>query len=469
MNPVTLLSGASEDECRRMLGESIWAMVGQSWRDPDTLAGDCPAELAGAELVWLYHSPAMELLQASPLIGVEDILNGWARRNRAVLNLRQACLSRLVAVNIGVATSADLTRAWPALAGMHSDEFPAPVAGAELVKAIEWLLCWSAPDPREVYDSLEAAAITGLHLEGDGLYADSDALLLLVDVVRKGSAPSFPAPLAAAVAQPVLQEAERQKTRAENLSRQLQQVRDELDLCYLHSRKVEQALADRETAWNDSRVLREHAHKVVLGEEELLFQLQSAQEELELQQQDSQQQSRALKSECERRTRAEKSLETVCSEQARARDEIRDLRMRLDCLLSEVRTQTTLPAHFVPMPGPLMRFRDKLRRHTLGRINPRWAQPTPDTGRARALEDLAASPWFDRIWYSEQYTDVAAAGIDAVQHYYDHGWSEGRDPGPYFSGRFYLDTYPDAAASGMVPLLHFIRFGLKEGHLTRAP
>lgn len=464
MNTVTLLSGASEEECRRVLGESVWAIIGPSWRHPDTLVGDRPAELSGAVLVWLYHSPAMELLQAPPLIGVEEILDGWTRRNRAVLNLRQACLSRLVAVNISVVTSVDFARVWPALADMHADEFPAPVAGSDLVTAIEWLLRWSAPGSREVYDSLEAVAITGLHLEGDGLYADSGALLLLVDAVRRGSIPSFPPVLAAAVAQPVL-EMERQKYRSENLSRQLQQVRDELDLCYLHAHKVEQVLADRQADWNDACVLREHAHKIVLGEEQLLFQLQSAQEELELQQQRSQ----ALESECELRVRAEKSLETMCGEHARAQDEIRDLRMRLDFLLSGIRMQTTLPTRLVPPPGRLARLRDRLRRQVLGRINPSQAPTTADTSRTRALQELAASPWFDRGWYSEHYTDVAAAGIDAVEHYHDHGWSEGRDPGPYFSSRFYLDTYPDAASSGMVPLLHFIRFGLKEGHLPRAP
>jgi len=455
MNPMTLLSGVSEEECRRVLGESVWAMVGPSWRDPDTLVGDRPADLAGAELVWLYHSPAMELLQAPPLSDAEEILDGWARRNRAVLNLRQACLSRLISVNIGVATAGDLARAWPALADILPGKSPAPGARSSLVTAIEWLLRWSAPGTREVYDSLEAAAITGLHLEGDGLYADSDALLLLVDAVRRGSAPGFPPTLAAAVAQPMPQEAERQKHRAENLSRQLQQVRDELDLCYQHAHKVEQVLADRQADWNDACVLREHARKVVLGEEQLLFQLQCAQEELELQQQDFQQQSLALESECKRRARAD--------------DEVLALRMRLDLLLSEMRMQATLPAHLVPPPRRLIRLRDGLRKHVLGRINPRWAPPSPDTGRTRALEDLAASPWFDRDWYNEHYADVAAAGIDAVEHYHDHGWSEGRDPGPYFSSRFYLDTYPDAATSGMVPLLHFTRYGLKEGHLPRAP
>lgn len=451
MNPVTLLSGASEEECRRVLGESVWAMVGPSWRDPDAFAGDRPAELAGAELVWLYHSPAMELLQAPPLVGVEEILDGWARRNRAVLNLRRANLSRLIAINTGVATAEDLARAWPALADIPPEKLPAPGARSSLVTAIEWLLRWSAPGSREVYDSLEAAALTGLHLEGDGLYADSDALLLLVDAVRRGSAPSFPAAHTAVVAQPVLQEAERQKYRAENLSRQLQQVRDELDLCYLHARKVEQILADREADWNDARALREQANKIMLGEEQLLFQLQSAQEELELQQQNFRQQSQAFE-----------------SEHAHAQDEIRALRMRLDFVLSEMRMQTT-QANLVPSPGRLIRLRDGLRKHVFGRINPHWAPAANDVGRTRALEILAASPWFDREWYDEHYPDVGAAGIDAVEHYHDHGWSEGRDPGPYFSSRFYLDTYPDAATSGMVPLLHFIRFGLKEGHLPRAP
>jgi chromosome segregation ATPase len=76
---------------------------------------------------------------------------------------------------------------------------------------------------------------------------------------------------------------------------------------------------------------------------------------------------------------------------------------------------------------------------------------------------VRASGLFDADWYLATYPDVAAAGIDPLAHYLEHGASEGRDPGPGFSSRAYLARYPDVAEAGLNPLVHYLEFGRIEG------
>src|SRR5690606_30022043 len=76
------------------------------------------------------------------------------------------------------------------------------------------------------------------------------------------------------------------------------------------------------------------------------------------------------------------------------------------------------------------------------------------------------SELFDREYYLQTYPDVAAAGIDPVEHYVRFGAEEGRDPGPNFRTRYYLDSNPDVAASGQNPLKHYLEYGRAEGRST---
>jgi chromosome segregation ATPase len=80
---------------------------------------------------------------------------------------------------------------------------------------------------------------------------------------------------------------------------------------------------------------------------------------------------------------------------------------------------------------------------------------------------VRASGLFDADWYLATYPDVAAAGIDPLAHYLEHGASEGRDPGPRFSSRAYLARYPDVAEAGLNPLVHYLEFGRIEGRETQ--
>ncbi len=70
---------------------------------------------------------------------------------------------------------------------------------------------------------------------------------------------------------------------------------------------------------------------------------------------------------------------------------------------------------------------------------------------------------FNASWYLARYPDVAAAGLNPLEHFIAHGASEGRDPNPLFDTDWYLTRYPDVAADGVNPLEHFIAHGTSEG------
>jgi hypothetical protein len=97
--------------------------------------------------------------------------------------------------------------------------------------------------------------------------------------------------------------------------------------------------------------------------------------------------------------------------------------------------------------------------------NPEGQDPQPSGDAAR----LNASEYFDRAWYLATYPDVAAAGVDPVQHYLESGAAEGRDPGPRFSSRGYLCRYHDVAKDNANPLVHYITFGISEGRDPSPP
>ncbi len=69
----------------------------------------------------------------------------------------------------------------------------------------------------------------------------------------------------------------------------------------------------------------------------------------------------------------------------------------------------------------------------------------------------------DAEWYLRRYPDLAEASVDPYEHYWEHGWREGRDPGPHFSTKWYLKTNADVAGRGINPLEHYLNIGRDEG------
>ena len=70
---------------------------------------------------------------------------------------------------------------------------------------------------------------------------------------------------------------------------------------------------------------------------------------------------------------------------------------------------------------------------------------------------------FDAGYYVVTYPDIAKADIDPLEHFYFHGYLEGRRPNPIFDPTWYLANYPDVSAAGIQPLLHYARYGEPEG------
>lgn len=85
--------------------------------------------------------------------------------------------------------------------------------------------------------------------------------------------------------------------------------------------------------------------------------------------------------------------------------------------------------------------------------------------REAARERVAAA--FDRAHYLSAYPDIAAAGVDPLDHYLTAGRREGRDPRPDFNAADYLEVNPDVAASGLDPFLHWLVAGQAEGRPLR--
>lgn len=76
---------------------------------------------------------------------------------------------------------------------------------------------------------------------------------------------------------------------------------------------------------------------------------------------------------------------------------------------------------------------------------------------------ITASGLFDDDYYFLKYPEVAVSGVDAISHFCEQGWREGRWPNPNFDVPYYLEHNPDVAAFGMNPLVHWIEFGRAEG------
>ena len=93
------------------------------------------------------------------------------------------------------------------------------------------------------------------------------------------------------------------------------------------------------------------------------------------------------------------------------------------------------------------------------------APPAPPADEERLL--IEASGLFDHAWYMACNPDTV--GIDALEHYRNHGWRERRRPGPAFDTEWYLLHNPDVAELGINPLVHYIRYGIAEGRSPAPP
>jgi serralysin len=93
-------------------------------------------------------------------------------------------------------------------------------------------------------------------------------------------------------------------------------------------------------------------------------------------------------------------------------------------------------------------------------------QPNATAGGGASVTlgaDKIASNGFDYTYYLQHNPDVAAAGVDPLQHYESIGWKEGRNPNAYFDTAGYLAHYADVKAAGVNPFDHYVQSGWQEG------
>ncbi len=89
--------------------------------------------------------------------------------------------------------------------------------------------------------------------------------------------------------------------------------------------------------------------------------------------------------------------------------------------------------------------------------------PAPSaTDAAIALEIAQDAPAFNGAYYLINNADLAAAGVNAMQHWVTVGWKEGRNPNAFFNTAYYLANNPDVRAAGIDPLQHYETYGWKE-------
>ncbi len=93
----------------------------------------------------------------------------------------------------------------------------------------------------------------------------------------------------------------------------------------------------------------------------------------------------------------------------------------------------------------------------------RDAEVEPELALACEIAVLDASGLFDAAWYVEVNPDIAAAGIDPLQHFCEFGWRELRKPRADFDTWWYWCEHLDPAREAINPLLHYVLAGRAAG------
>jgi hypothetical protein len=69
--------------------------------------------------------------------------------------------------------------------------------------------------------------------------------------------------------------------------------------------------------------------------------------------------------------------------------------------------------------------------------------------------------WFDPVWYRAHHQ--VPPGLHALRHFLLHRHQGSVRPIAEFDSAWYLATYPDVAAAGMDPMEHYLVQGFREG------
>src|ERR1017187_8136335 len=110
----------------------------------------------------------------------------------------------------------------------------------------------------------------------------------------------------------------------------------------------------------------------------------------------------------------------------------------------------TMPKHFLQIVGEKSKPQPSSGANATG-TEPMEHDARPDDGAARQrayeLDFITKSGLFDNDYYLAQHPDIAQAGVNALEHFYDFGYREGRRPNLYFDPQWYLKQNPDVQAA----------------------
>lgn len=73
---------------------------------------------------------------------------------------------------------------------------------------------------------------------------------------------------------------------------------------------------------------------------------------------------------------------------------------------------------------------------------------------------------FDADYYLKSNEDVRNSNCSAIEHYFNIGWKEGRNPCSWFNVKFYLSEYKDINNSELEPFCHYLEQGQYEGRIS---
>jgi hypothetical protein len=407
-----------ETSCRDFFGSDYWERHAIQWCASGALAGSA----AGHQVIWFYRAPWTQDASGAATPGAQQALAHWLEQNRCILNMRRQLGSNLLLINAA--------RVAPATLRARLDQVEPPDTGTTIgtnaetahARLLGQLFERSAPQYWDVLEALEAASWlpSGDPMFRGAVVASEEQLFSLLDAL--GDHPR----LGEEIAQlrgivdgqvPSIrnsdQEAQELRQEGELLLLQLHQVQEELEQYYLKNIDLEKAAAaDKKAAAEVQKALAASQQNA----KALQVQLRQMQDELKRQQ-----------------------------------------------VLSAPPTRASI--HRSPDPKPRrgsMRWFRGLARKVLG-------QSEDKKVLLGQLDAIRNSEWFDPQWYLDQYPDVRAAGIDPIEHYFNNGWKENRNPGAGFDTAYYLSSNPDVAQSNFNPLWHFIEFGRKERRLPRKP
>ncbi len=75
------------------------------------------------------------------------------------------------------------------------------------------------------------------------------------------------------------------------------------------------------------------------------------------------------------------------------------------------------------------------------------------------FDAVVISRVFDESFYLNTYPDIAAAGLNSLLHYLEHGRFEKRRASALFDPNVYVEINPGVLSSGVEPFLHYVLIG----------